>query len=321
LKGSERLMSRPQEGLKEIFDQLNVKVEFHKDHLIIEGDGWQPHGSTISVNRQKSSQFVSGLLLAAWDLPVPLEIKWQDRGVSEGYWQMSVQVVKDFGMELIEHDDGVTIPAHSPIKITNYTVESDISSTFAIAAYAALNGEAIFHDFPFHTLQPDKAFVDILRKMGVGIEITSNTLRVYRKLGTLANATSAAPAKAELRGVNWNLNECPDLFPVLATLCAFAQGPSRLDGAPHLIFKESNRIQKSAELIHHLGSKTETLPDGMIISPAAVLRAPSLPFSYDTDHDHRLAFAAALVASQGYPVEILHPEVVDKSFPEFWQLL
>ena len=134
--------------------------------------------------------------------------------------------------------------------------------------------------------------------------------------------------KNRLKGIHWNLNSCPDLFPVLATLCAFAKGPSRLDGAPHLIFKESNRIQKSAELIHLLGVKTKLLSDGMEIIPGSIehfpgesrgLKMESVPF--DTDHDHRLAFAASLVKSQNYPIEILHPEVVNKSFPEFWEIL
>jgi 3-phosphoshikimate 1-carboxyvinyltransferase len=124
-----------------------------------------------------------------------------------------------------------------------------------------------------------------------------------------------------MNGIHWNLNECPDLFPVLATLCAFAKGPSRLDGAPHLIFKESNRIQKTAELLHYMGVDTKILPDGMEIHPPDHLVVPQTPFEYDTDHDHRLAFAAALLASQKWPIHICHPEVVNKSFPEFWEIV
>jgi 3-phosphoshikimate 1-carboxyvinyltransferase len=263
------------------------------------------------VNREKSSQFVSGILLNAWNLDFPLKIEWDQTGVSEGYWQMSTQVVKDFGMRLENLEKGVLIPAHSKAQIQTYQIESDLSSSFAIAAYAALNGEATFRSFPFQSLQPDKVFVQILEKMGAGVETGADYVRIFQK----------TPGLVSLQGVHWNLNECPDLFPVLATLCAFAKDSSRLDGAPHLVFKESNRIQKTAELLGHLGVQTKILPDGMEVHPPARLVMPTSSFSYDTDHDHRLAFAAALVASQTSSIQILHPEVVQKSFPEFWQII
>lgn len=309
LKGHQRLMSRPQEDLREIFDQLGVKMSLFSDRVLIQSPGWKLKDNTLKVNREKSSQFVSGILLNAWNLDFPLNIQWDDCCVSEGYWQMSVQVVRDFGMQIQENKNGITIPAHSKVKIKDYTVESDISSSFAIAAYAALNGEAVFRKFPFETLQPDKVFLQILEKMGVGIERKQDQVHIFKKYGT------------NLSGIHWNLNECPDLFPVLSTLCAFAKGPSRLDGAPHLIFKESNRIQKTAELLEKMGVKTKILSDGMEIMPPDNLTMPKNDFEYDPDHDHRLAFAASLLKSRDYPVAILHPDVVNKSFPEFWEIL
>lgn len=312
LKGTERLLSRPQDDLREILTQLGVKMESHSDRIVISSEsGWKPKDNTVKVNREKSSQFASGILLNAWNLDFPLSIQWDSPRVSEGYWQMTVQVVKEFGMDLVFSEEDVKVQPQSKIKINQYRVESDISSTFAIAAYAALNGEASFLQFPYHSLQPDKVFVDILEKMGVGIEKKANELRVFQK----------SPGSSTLKGINWNLNECPDLFPVLATLCGFAKGSSCLHGAPHLIFKESNRIQKTAELLGHLGVSTKIFADGMEIHPPERLVMPKSEFEYDTDHDHRLAFAASLLASQKYPIKILHPEVVNKSFPEFWEIL
>ena len=311
LVGSKRLMSRPQEDLKEIFDQLGVKISLHPERITVDSAGWRLGGMDLRVSRDKSSQFASGVLLNAWDLDFPLTISWSQVGVSEGYWDMTVQLVKDFGMELEQSANAVFIPAGSKVKIREYTVESDLSSAFAIAAYAALNGEATFRQFPFASLQPDKVFVAILEKMGVGVDRGEDQLRIFRR-------DRSHPL---LSGVQWNLNNCPDLFPVLATLCAFARGPSRLDGAPHLVFKESNRIAKTAELIQHLGVRTVILDDGMEIHPPPRLVPPTIPFAFDPDHDHRLAFAAALVESQGIPIRILERHVVDKSFPEFWDIL
>lgn len=307
LKGTKRLFSRPQDDLKKILSQLSIKIEFYTDHLVIEGDGWKPKNKSLKISRDVSSQFVSGVLLNAWNLDFPLSIQWDEIGVSEGYWQMSLQVVTDFGMEPIQNNLGIIIPAHSKVKINKYNVESDVSSAFAVAAFAALNGEATFRQFPFRTLQPDIAFVDILEKMGIGLEKGADYLRIFKS--------------SKISGVHWKLNNCPDLFPVLATLCAFAKTPSRLDGAPQLAYKESNRVQKLAELLQKIDVKNQALPDGMVISPPQSLPFVQTEFNYDTDHDHRLAFAATLVASQKYPIQILHPEVVNKSFPEFWQLL
>ncbi len=312
LKGTERLMSRPHDDLHDIFSQLNIKMELHSDRLLIlSPEGWKPKNNILNVNREISSQFASGILLNSWDLDFPLRIQWHSGGVSEGYWQMTAQVVKDFGMELTQDSFGVTVLPHAKTKIQFYNVESDVSSAFAIAAYAALNGEATFQKFPFGTLQPDVVFLQILEKMGVGIERRGEDAHVFQK----------TPGHPNLKGINWNLHACPDVFPVLATLCGFAKGYSRLDGAPQLIFKESNRIQKTAELLNKTGIKTKILSDGIEIHPHEGLGKPNSAFGYETDHDHRLAFAAALVASQKYPIHILHREVVNKSFPEFWDIL
>jgi 3-phosphoshikimate 1-carboxyvinyltransferase len=313
LKGTERLMSRPQEELEAIFNQIGITMIKNSDSIVIEGDGWKPIHSTIIINRHISSQFASGVLLNAWDLPYDLSLKFEGESVSEGYWQLTKQVVSDFGMEFIlDNDQETVVKRSSKTNISTYEVESDLSSAFAIAAFAALNGEAHFRNFPINSLQPDIAFIEVLTKMGV--PLSYNQDEKYLKI-----------SKAEtLIPIHFNLLNCPDLFPVLSTLCAFAIGKSILDGAPHLIYKESNRIDKSAELIHFLNATTEKLPDGMVIHSQIknweLLKAQKL-WDYDTDHDHRLAFAAALLESQGLPIKILHPEVVNKSFPEFWEII
>lgn len=308
LKGSERLLARPQDELDAIFNQVGVHLEKKPDQLIIHGQGWKLKNHSLKVSREISSQFASAILLNAWNLDSDLVIEWDHFGVSEGYWQMSEQVVKDFGMTIALGKNSLTIAGHQKVKISSYTVESDLSSSFAIAAFAALNGQARFQQFPFQSLQPDKVFLQVLEKMGAIVETTSDSAQVSKR-------------KESLRGVHVNLNDCPDLFPVLATLCAFANSTSRLDGAPHLIFKESNRIEKTAELLKAIGVKTQILPDGMQIMPDQPLTTQVAPFTYDTDHDHRLAFAAALVASQGFPIQIINPQVVTKSFPEFWDIV
>lgn len=314
LKGTPRLLSRPQKDLIEMLSTLGVRVESYSNCLKIISKGWQIPANGILVNRSKSSQFASGLLLSAWDLPMDLKIQLDSGGVSEGYWEMTVELVKDLGMNIIENENFLIVPKNSKPKSNSYRVESDLSSAFALAALAALNGQAEFENYPFKSLQPDQVFADILKKMGV--QINSN---LKDNIFTIQKTT-------DLQGVEVDLLNSPDLFPVLGTLCAFAKSPSILKGAPHLVFKESDRLKKTAELVAYLGCQFELMSDGMKIFPNEnsgwkQLNNNPKKLIYDTDHDHRLAFAASMIRSVGFPIQILHPDVVNKSFPEFWQAI
>lgn len=309
LKGTERLMQRPQQDLLDLLRKLDVKYETTKTQLILESQGWKNTASPIAVHREVSSQFASGIILNAWDLEQDLTLDMIGAPTSEGYLEMTLNVVKALGMDLIYNQKKIIIPKKSRIKVSQYQVESDISSLFAIASFAVLNGPAEFLNYPDPSLQPDSEFLHFFKKM----EIEFIHSQAKKSLLVL-------PTK-RFQGLEANLNSCPDLFPVLATLCAFAQTPSKLFGAPQLIHKESNRIAKVAELLNHIGVKNEPLSDGMIIYPFSGNKEKISTFTYDTDHDHRLAFAAGLLLSQGYPIKIEGPEVVTKSFPEFWQVV
>lgn len=318
LQGTTRLMKRPQQDLLNLFLRLGVHFELLENQLVLHSKGWKNLSEKILVNREVSSQFASGLIINAWNLEQDLVLQMVGEPISEGYLQMTLQVVQQLGMKIVtrmekDHTE-ITVKSHSQIKESFYQVESDLSSAFAVAAFAALNGQADFENFPTSSLQPDVQFIEILKAMNVAVHWKGkNLLRV--------SAKDMKGAKISLQGVEVNICSCPDLFPVLATLCAFAKTPSRIYGAPQLVHKESNRIVKISELLTHMQVRHEAKEDGMLIFPSwqDSLGKSVLSFSYDTDHDHRLAFAAALVRSQGFPIEIINPEVVSKSFPEFWQ--
>lgn len=313
LKGTERLMQRPQQDLLNLFQRLGVRYELTKTQLVltVEGDseGWQNIAHPIIVERDVSSQFASGVILNAWNLKQDLILDMVGAPTSEGYLEMTLQVVKKLGMPYTYENSKIVIPKNSSIAKLNYQVESDISSLFAVAAFAALNGEAEFEQFPLPSLQPDIEFMDFFKKMEINFlhDSLNKTLKIL-------------PTKS-FKGLEANLNSCPDLFPVLATLCSFAKSPSRLYGAPQLVHKESNRITKTAELLNKIGIKNEPTADGMLIYPTPIDKLKVPTFDYDTDHDHRLAFAASLILSQGFPIKVKAPEVVSKSFPEFWQVV
>ncbi len=305
LRGSPRLFRRPQEDLLDLLRQLSVQVDFFSDRMVIQGLGWRKPARPLQVGREVSSQFATALLLNSWNLPFDLEFE-MNAGVSEGYWQMSLDLAKHFGMQVSQTGNHWHIPQGQIVISRVVKMEPDYSSAFAIAAAAALRGQAEILNYTEKSSQPDHRFVELLKEMGASFLINGHRLQVR---------------KAEkLRALTANLESSPDLFPVLATVCAFAEGDSILSGAPHLIHKESDRIQKTAELLRRAGFQVDVQKDGMKIhGQPEISTVPE--FEFDPENDHRMAMAAALLKLKGFAVRILSPQVVNKSFPEFWQAI
>ena len=306
LKGSERLLNRPHETLLSLLTQLGVEAKISEQGLYINSSGWSWRADVpLQVDCSKSTQFASALLLSAWELKQPLQMHLLNPDLSQGYLNMTIDLVKKAGMELVEEGDVIKIPANQKISASQLEAEADLSSAFAVAAVGVVTSGVKILNFPQHSLQPDKVFVEILKAMNVPVSLKGSLLTV---------------SKAEkLEPISWDLADSPDLFPVLSVLCSLAQGRSHLYGAPHLVYKESDRVGKSAELINKLGRTVELRDDGLIIQGSA--EKPITSFSFDTDHDHRLAFAAAVAKAYGASVDIQNKDVVNKSFPEFWQVI
>lgn len=306
LTGHPRLFERPQEELVRIMRQMGVEARLNGNSLDIEGDGWRPQGDTLLVPFGRSSQFASAVLLNAWDLPFDLYVALGGVRVSEGYWRMSTRLAQELGMRIDFWDADFRVPKEQRIVRADYAAEIDVSSAFALAAVAAVGGSASFLEFPEPGLQPDTGFVPVLERMGARITRAAGTLKVEKA--------------DRLTGVAVNLKTMPDLFPVLAVLAALAHGESSLYGAPHLVHKESDRLNRMAEVLRRLGRQVEVREDGLNLSGDPV--APPGPgLMFDCDGDHRLAFAAAVLRAAGFRLDIRGGEVVTKSFPEFWSLV
>lgn len=306
LTGSPRLMKRPQKDLGFILQQLGVVTEFVQDNIIIQSVGWEEPLVPIVINRDESSQFASSLLLNLWNLPFAVQFEFRGAGLSEGYWQLSLQMAQNLGMEVQVNRHTYTVPANQKIKKTKISADMDMSSAFAVAAAAALDGSAEIKNFPATSAQPDFKFVEILKQMNVSVE-RSGTSLVVRKTG-------------HMKALSFNVGGTPDMFPILAVLCAMADGESNLHGAPHLVNKESNRLQKTYELLKSSGSIVKMTSDGLHIKGIPGLSGAQA-FDFSSDEDHRMAMAAGLLKLCGVPVNILQPNVVTKSFPEFWTIL
>ncbi len=332
LSGSLRLFERPQSEISRLLTQLDCEAEIRLQRLTVRGQGWQTPETEVVIDRSVSSQFASALFLNAWGLDFDLQVRFVGAAVSQSYFEMTIELLRRSGMKIeklkpavgdAEGDAVYVIKAKSEVTASSLVTEPDASSAFAVAATGvARSGIVELENWPSNSLQPDAVFPDLLRQMGCETTLTTvndlQTLRIMRAV------------KSKLKPLDFDLRDAPDLFPVLAVLCALADGRSRLFNAPQLAHKESNRIGKMAELIKNLGRKVKVLPDGLEIDGREVADSGSGSgsgfgfgprFRYSTDHDHRLAMAAAVAQAAGADLEILEPKVVDKSFPGFWEAI
>ncbi|MCW2677711.1 MAG: aroA, partial [Modestobacter sp.] len=103
-----------------------------------------------------------------------------------------------------------------------------------------------------------------------------------------------------------------ELTPVLAALCALADGPSRLTGIAHLRGHETDRLQALDEVLTAVGARVEQLPDGLVITPG-----PRRPARLDSYADHRMVMTAAVLGLAIEGVEAADPGAVGKTLPDF----
>lgn len=305
LEAKARLLQRPQKGLIDLLQQLGVLAQIKKSEMYVISEGWKRSRVPLYVDTSESSQYASALVLNAWLLDFDLEFELVGERVSESYFELTMKMLRYLGMRYQKTAKGYLIPAGQRIEKLSYEIEADLSSGFTMAAAGVLGGESVIENFPQQSEQPDRVFVDILKRMGAEVRLDGKELTVRK--GT------------SLKSVDCDLFQSPDLFPVLAVVCSWAQGTSKLHNAPHLVKKESNRIQKVADLFDLLGVKYEILPDGMVIhgNPDQKLVKG---VKFDPDQDHRMVMAAALMKLKGHGITIEHPEAINKSFPEFWKM-
>jgi len=331
ITGSPRLLQRPMQELLQILQQLQVQSEWRPDQgLWIDSKGWlTPISGALEVDRRRSSQFLSAVLLSSVGLPFELSIQSSvDGAMSEPYAEMTLQMLQNTGawvqgslssgwIRLAPHSDSLDPDFWNSIVLP--ALESDWSAAWSIAGHAAVipGGQAHLPALRLPSLQPDSVSLEILRKMGVEVQQPREREFLVCSSGVI-------------KGVECDLRGSPDLFPVLVALASLAQTPSRLTGLESLQYKESHRLLKMKSLVESLGARVMALNGsdlnaGVEVVPIeSAVRAKWLDVHFpqvdcDPDHDHRIAMAASVLRLAGAPLRIHHPEVVNKSFPEFWQ--
>jgi 3-phosphoshikimate 1-carboxyvinyltransferase len=298
--GDERLRDRPNAGLIAALRALGVEIDDGgrgRAPFIVHGSG-RVRGGLVDVDASESSQIVSGLLLAAARFDAGIDLRLTGAVPSMPHVEMTVTTLREHGVEVVATDRGWRV-SPGPIAAVDRVVEPDLSNAAPFLAAALVTGGRVtVRDWPEVTTQPGAQLDRLLSEMGADVVRSSEGLRVT--------------GNGSIRPLVADLAEVGELTPVLAALCALADGPSRLTGIGHLRGHETDRLQALDEVLTAVGTRVEQLPDGLVIEPGALR-----PAQVDSYADHRMVMAAAVLGLAVDGVTVRDPGAVTKTLPDF----
>jgi len=312
LTGSDRMKKRPIGILVNALRELGATIEY------MEGEGYPPlkitgkslKGGEIEIDGNVSSQFISALLLIAPQFQNGLSIKFKGEVTSRPYINMTLKMMEEFRVYGQWYDDGISVSAQSYHKKSEpdyaYTIEADWSSASYWYAIAALAEEAdfIIKGLNHPSLQGDAIVADIFTFFGIKTAYTDDGIHLKK-----------SPIKDEHFG--FDFSDCPDLAQTVAVVVSVLQIPAFFNGLHTLRIKETDRITALKNELKKINVEVVILNDHSlkIILPTQV-HTPNAPIA--TYEDHRMALAFAAIAMKLDYVIIEHPDVIQKSYPGFW---
>ncbi|MFE9449240.1 3-phosphoshikimate 1-carboxyvinyltransferase [Streptomyces sp. NPDC006739] len=277
-------------------DLRHEEAEGHHP-LRIEAAGVE--GGEVVLDAGQSSQYLTALLLLGPLTRKGLGIRVTDL-VSAPYVEITLAMMRAFGVEVDRRDDVFTVPSGG-YRATTYAVEPDASTASYFFAAAALTPgrEVTVPGLGSRALQGDLGFVDVLRRMGADVDVAEDRTTVR---GT-----------GELRGLTVNMRDISDTMPTLAAIAPFASGPVRIEDVANTRVKECDRLEACAENLRRLGVPVSTGPDWIEIRPAQPLPDVRVK-SYG---DHRVVMSFAVTGHRVRGLSYDDPGCVRKTFPGF----
>ena len=258
-------------------------------------------GGEVVLPGDISSQFVSGLLLAAPASQKDVQIRTKHRLESRPYVDMTIEVLRQHGIKVNVEDDSFHVPAPQHYQPALHEIEGDFSSASFLIAAAACCGDSIrILGLAEQSLEPDSAILKIAPELGLKFERKGAALVVDR---------------SSIHNFHFDASNNPDLVPVLEVLGCAAKGVSEITGLRRLRFKESNRLLTVPVELSKMGGKIHVSEDRVKIEPADRLSGASL----DSYNDHRVAMACSIAALGAHGESVIrNAEAVSKSYPDFF---
>lgn len=296
IKGSSKLLSRPlsvykdimQDGLKVNDKYLELDYEFKAQKYVISGD--------------ISSQFISGLLflLPLLDKDSVIEIKKPYE--SKSYVDLTIDMLKKYGIEIESNDNIIYIKGNQEYKPFDYEVEGDYSQAAFFLVLGVLNNDLTLIGLNELSLQGDKEIINILERMGAKIIKENNSVSI---------------TKSNLKGIEIDLANCPDLGPILMAVAPFCEGVTHLTNVKRLRLKESDRIKAMSQELKKFNVKVKEEENDVYISKTNIKVIDNHIYSHN---DHRIAMSMAVLATalENEKIVLEQAECINKSYPNFY---
>ncbi len=300
VSGEGSLHRRPLSGLIKTMEEHGVV--FTSDALPFRTSGIL-RGGRFTVEGNITSQYLSGLLLAAPLLEEGAEVLLSSELVSAGYTQLTADVMRQFGRTVISDGRSFRCQPGGYISPGAVTAGGDWSSAAAFIAMAAAGRDCdiTVSGLQKGSCQPDRGILDILGKAGAEIGAAGDGIRVKSSELTAFEADAAV---------------VPDLIPVLSALACVAEGRSVFRGCGRLRYKESDRLAAMTGMLSGMGA--DIREDGDLFTVERTGNGMSL--EVDPGEDHRTVMAAAVAAyAFSVPVTVKNAEAVTKSYPDFFK--
>ena len=304
-----RLVERPLDDLESCLSPFGVTIEKDMEKRTVTAKGFLMAGN-YTIDGSVSSQYISGLLMALSNFNRPSTITVTGEMSSVHYIELTVAVLKKYGVEITREGNVFNVPGRSGVDTPsgNFTVEGDWSNGAFLLCLGSLmkNGGAMITGLDPESVQGDRAVIDFLEDLGIEVDTEDGAVSVMGPDGE--------PPVDELMR---DCNDTPDIVPYMAVTGAFKAKKTVLTGIRRLRVKESDRASAICEMLAACGIKTELEEDSITVYGAVRSEIPE-EISLTSSNDHRMAMAAVLCAAgTGRKVEIDDISCLSKSYPEF----
>ncbi len=301
--GNERMRQRPIADLVDALRQLGAHIECPT--------GCPPvtvrkgiEGGHAAVNGERSSQYLSALLMVAPYAERGVELEVTGELIAKPYVDMTIAVMRQFGVEV--ERDGYRQFQVKPGRYRApavYEIEPDASSAhYFLAAAALTRGRVRIDGIGSESLQGDAHFADVLERMGARVTWSADSI--------------AVEGPEQLDGIDVDMGDISDTAMTTAVLAPFARGPVRVRNVAHLRIQESDRIAAVVDELRKLGGDVKAEADGWTIAPSTLHGG-----AVETYDDHRIAMAFSLIGLRVKGVVIRNPACVTKTFPNYFEFL
>ncbi len=303
IDGNEQMRNRPIKDLTDALESLGVIIETSSKGtppVKIKKGGWKK--DQVYISGKTSSQFISALLMASPLSGKNIEIFVTDEIVSKPYIDMTINLMKKFGIQVYQENYKYYKVFSEPYKTPGkFFIEGDATAATYFFTAGLLSGPVGVEGLNKHSIQGDIHFLEILEKIGAEVEYLENKIIVRNQ--------------KEIDGISIDMNSMPDAAMTLAVIGLFAKSPVEILNVENLRVKESERIKGLAKELQKFDAIVEEKRDGIKIFPTNKIKKP---VRIETYKDHRMAMAFSLTAFL-QEIEIIDPDCAKKTYPNFFE--